>query len=134
MAGFFTYKPSQGYWTRTLSLIGGMTVVGAGAAWLWGELDVADLGQYAEYIQGGIVGFVVVGFLFFFWRILNSQKIAEFMIATESEMKKVAWPSKKEVFGNTWLVIAGTFLMAAALFGFDFLFAWFFKAIGVLQT
>lgn len=134
MAGFFTYKPNQGYWTRTLSLIGGMTVVCAGAGWLWNELGIADLGKNKVYIQGGIVGFMVVAFLFLFWRLLNSQKIAEFMIATESEMKKVAWPSKKEIFGNTWLVIAGTLFMAGLLFSFDFVFAWFFQQIGVLQS
>ena len=56
------------------------------------------------------------------------------MIATENEMKKVNWPSKKAIVGLTWVVIAGTLLLAALLFVFDLGFAALFREIGILKT
>jgi len=72
-----------------------------------------------------------VGILLF-W-LLNKPNVADFMIATEAEMKKVNWPSKKQVIELTWVVICGTFLMAALLFVVDLGFGAMFIEIGVLE-
>lgn len=59
---------------------------------------------------------------------------SEFLIATDGEMKKVNWSTRKEIIGSTWVVVSATFLIAAFLFAVDFGFSRFFKLIGVLEN
>ncbi len=59
---------------------------------------------------------------------------ADFLIATEGEMKKVNWPPKKEVIGSTWVVIICVALLVTLLFLADILFSTLFKLIGVLNV
>ena len=69
------------------------------------------------------------------WRLtFVSRKSSDFMIATEGEMKKVSWSSKREVIGSTKVVILFTVLLALFLFVVDFAFQVFFKSVGVLKV
>ena len=53
----------------------------------------------------------------------------EFFRDTQSEMKKVTWPTKNEVVGTTVVVIAATLVFALFLWGCDLVF---YKAIDFL--
>ena len=64
---------------------------------------------------------------------INKPRSADFMIATEGEMKKVSWSSRREVVGGTKVVIATTFILALMLWAVDLAFGFFFMEIGVLQ-
>ena len=66
-----------------------------------------------------------------FW-LVNRAKSADFMIATEGEMKKVSWSNRKEVIGSTKVVIVTTFILAGILFGLDLMLGVLFKWMGVL--
>ncbi len=55
----------------------------------------------------------------------------EFFRETQSEMKKVTWPTKNEVVGTTVVVIAATLVFALFLWGCDLVF---YKAIDFLFT
>ncbi|MBI1827694.1 MAG: preprotein translocase subunit SecE [Planctomycetes bacterium] len=55
------------------------------------------------------------------------------MIATEGEMKKVNWSSRREVVGSTKVVILFSMAMALYLFVVDIVFQTLFQAIGVLK-
>lgn len=57
----------------------------------------------------------------------------EFLIATDMEMKKVNWSTRKDIMNSTWVVVGASFLLAAVLFGIDIAFQQFFQLIGVLQ-
>ena len=59
---------------------------------------------------------------------------SDFLIATEGEMKKVSWSSRKEIIGATKVVIAFTLILAFLLGAVDFLFMTFFRWIGVLKV
>jgi len=63
-----------------------------------------------------------------FW-LINRPKTADFLIATEGEMKKVSWSSKKEIVGSTKVVIITSFIVAGILFGVDILFRLMFNAL-----
>ena len=127
------YKPGQGYWTRTMSAVGAGTIVLTGVAWLWDQLAV--IRNQTQYWQGGMAIAMIVGFgLLIYWLIGRKKNIVDFMIATEGEMKKVNWPSKKEIIGSTWVVIAGTLMIAVLLFVIDIGFGAFFQFIDVLET
>lgn len=89
--------------------------------------------RYRIYIQSGAaLGAILLfgGGLFY---ALNKPKVVEFMIATEAEMRKVNWPTKREVIGSTWVVICGTFLMAFTLLLVDMAFSTLFIKIRVLE-
>ena len=45
----------------------------------------------------------------------NNSKVATFLIDTESEIKKVAWPTTKELSGSTGVVIVATLSVAVFL-------------------
>jgi preprotein translocase subunit SecE len=57
--------------------------------------------------------FVVLGILIF-W-LVNKPSVADFMIAAESEMKKVSWSSRKEIAVSTFIVIVLVILLAVFL-------------------
>jgi len=128
---FSIYKSGQGYWTRVMTAWGTAVLVLAGCAWLWGQLSV--IRSNTIYWQAGVVAAIVAFFtVLMYWR-LNKPRIADFMIATEAEMKKVNWPSRREIIGSTWVVICGTFLIAALLFVVDLGFTAVFQWMNVLK-
>jgi preprotein translocase subunit SecE len=55
----------------------------------------------------------------------------EFFHDTNSEMKKVSWPTRSEVMGTTVVVIISTIVFALFLWGCDLVF---YKAIDFLFT
>ena len=55
----------------------------------------------------------------------------EFFRDTNSEMKKVTWPTRNEVVGTTAVVIVATLVFALFLWGCDVVF---YKAIDFLFT
>jgi preprotein translocase subunit SecE len=65
---------------------------------------------------------------------MNKPNNADFLIATDSEMKKVNWTSRRELFGSTKVVIIFMFLIAFLLFAFDIIFGYLFYFLDVLKT
>lgn len=57
----------------------------------------------------------------------------EFLIATDMEMRKVNWSTRKDVTASTWVVIGWAMFIAGTLFVFDFFLRGGFKLIGVIQ-
>ena len=73
-------------------------------------------------IAGGIVAGFIVAYAWICWVVLNKPRNVDFLIATDSEMKKVNWTSRKELIGSTKIVIIFMFLIAAFLFSVDQIF------------
>ena len=127
------YKPGQGKYTRLLSAAGAGVITAYGTYWLWYELEKIRMGDNTIYVQAAVCLAVLLGIGGVLWWALNKASIADFMIATEVEMKKVNWPSRKEIIGSTWVVICGTLLMAGLLFVVDIGFSYLFQQIGILE-
>ena len=127
------YKPGQGYYTRMLSAIGAGTLVLCGVAWIWGKMDPMA-SETRIFWQAGMATLVITIFGAFLYWLFNKPSVAEFMIATEAEMKKVNWPSRREIVGSTAVVITGTVFFALFILLFDVLFSLLFRTMGVLQT
>ena len=129
---FEVYKRGQGKYTRVGTIVGVMIIVVTGARALSEVLG----GSAMKFVAAPMFRFglpslitVVIGLLTA-W-IVNRPKAADFLIATEGEMKKVSWSSKKEIIGSTKVVIVTTFITAGLLYAVDIFFAVFFKWIGV---
>lgn len=55
------------------------------------------------------------------WRLVNWPTFADFLIATDAEMNKVSWTTRKRLVQDTIVVLATTFLLTAFLFCIDIL-------------
>ena len=130
------YKPDQGKWTRLGTIAGtGVLIAWAGLFLMDHLARFEDPGIGALLITKGIPILVaVVLFIVAYWVVYVGRKSSDFMIATEGEMKKVNWSTKREIIGSTKVVILFTVLMAVLLFTADFIFQNFFMLIGVLKT
>ncbi|MEM6854712.1 MAG: preprotein translocase subunit SecE [Planctomycetota bacterium] len=132
--GLPIYKSGQGYWTRVLSAVGAGTLVLAGAGWLY-SISPRFLPDTNElYFQAGLAAATIIGFGILIYFLLNKPRVVDFMIAVEAEMKKVNWPNKKEIMGSTWVVICGTFLIAALLFVVNLCFGQLFIWLKILDS
>ncbi|MGE5609862.1 MAG: preprotein translocase subunit SecE [Bacillota bacterium] len=143
--GFFSiYKPGQGYWTRMGTVIGALMVLALVARFVFvalatrTALDTKMVNGVAvagfPVVKLAIVGALSLVSALLLWWYLNKPSVVDFLIATESEMKKVNWTSRKELMGSTKVVILFMFLIAAALFVIDVVFGYFFFLIKVLKT
>jgi preprotein translocase SecE subunit len=57
----------------------------------------------------------------------------DFLIATEGEMKKVHWSTRREIVGSTTAVIIVAVILALFCWGLELFFVWFFQLIKVLE-
>ena len=133
--GLSIYKPGQGYYTRMVSAAGFGALILAGAGWIYGELSTLQdpFGVPTQYFQAGIAVAIILGFgIGLYWG-MNKPNVVDFMIATEAEMKKVHWPTGRQIFNNTLVVVLGTLILAFFLTLFDLGFSAFFKSIHLLQ-
>ena len=84
--------------------------------------------------KGSPLAFMVVFGLLVYWLVYVHRTSSDFLIATEGEMKKVNWSTRREIIGSTKVVIVFTALMATLLFMFDLMFQFVFRYIGVLKA
>jgi preprotein translocase SecE subunit len=68
------------------------------------------------------------------WRAVNAPSFADFLIATEAEMNKVSWSSKRRLFQDTIVVLVTCVLLTIFLLVVDLFWGWLLslKPIGVL--
>jgi preprotein translocase SecE subunit len=132
--GFFTiYKPGQGKFVRWGTVAAIVLLVGLAMYWAF---------TFGVTITGGVdqIGWVtwtVVGGLgvlgaFLAFVSANRPRSAEFMIMTESEMRKVTWPTRATVFTSTKVVIVLTLILAVILASIDAAFMYLFRWLEIL--
>lgn len=146
--GFLSlYKSGQGYWTRLGTAAAAALLLALIANFLYDtlrngiQIDRVRHAVTGEMVRApfprwsiGITAAFVVTCIILIWRTLNRPTVVDFLIATESEMKKVNWTSRKELIGSTKVVIFFMALIAAILFLYDLIFGWFFFLIDVLKA
>ena len=81
------------------------------------------------YLLAGLIALLGIWLAF---RIVNMQRVAEFLIAVEAEMVKVSWPNKKEVYVTTIVVIVVMMIFCVLLAAYDLFWHFLFRIIGVL--
>jgi preprotein translocase subunit SecE len=116
---FSFYKSGQGKYTRIGSAGCGAAIVALGCLQLYRTLDAVDLGLWVETMVP-VVLFLVLSMLMM-W-LVNKPNVADFMIASEGEMKKVNWSTKHEVVVSTVVVISVVVILAVLLGAADFIF------------
>jgi preprotein translocase subunit SecE len=128
------YKSGQGRYVRVGTYIGTVLVNLVLCWYLWSKLNnylpsakedepVTFVQAIKTYLEYGIPFLLFAGMVIVEWIYLNKPVAVDFLIATESEMKKVSWSSRAELFGSTLVVIVTVFVLAVMIFTVDFLIA-----------
>lgn len=72
--------------------------------------------------------------LWFTWRVVNWPTFADFLIATEAELNKVSWTTRKRLYQDTIVVLTTVVLMTVFLFVVDLTWGFLLSRVGVLHT
>lgn len=84
-------------------------------------------------LQGIIAGVIIaIGAILVLMFVAWKPKTVDFLIATDMEMRKVNWSTRKDIVASTWVVIFTCFMLAVGLFIVDYGFKTFFQQIGIL--
>ncbi|MFM7052416.1 MAG: preprotein translocase subunit SecE [Planctomycetota bacterium] len=134
--GMSVYKPGQGYYTRMGTVIGIAVITLLAIDWLWQPMKGIRVGTLPEiYVAtagailiGGIVTYLAYTLVFV------KPKTVDFLVATEGEMKKVNWSTKREVIGSTNAVILSAVVIAVFCYVIDIAFFAFFAQIKVIDV
>jgi preprotein translocase subunit SecE len=130
------YKAGQGQNVRLWSALAFGAVAAAGAYQLYNKLNVVESFRenWLLHLTPPLV-LAAIGGWFIYWICGSNPRSVDFMVATEGEMKKVSWSSRREVIGATKVVIGLMVVMSLYLFAVDFLVSSFFRLpwVGVLQ-
>jgi preprotein translocase subunit SecE len=135
-SGLEIYKSGQGKIARIGAYVLGGILVISGAVSLYRFINVPG----REWVTGlPIIGHVsifnTIAFgvallgLLALHLVLNRPGTANALIDTETELKKVSWPSRREVKNATIVVSLVTLVMALLLFGFDRFLQWLFRLV-----
>ena len=119
------YRRGQGVYTRLWTGLICTMIISIGCYRLYDVLRPTDniwlyvLAPFA--VWGGLV-------LLTFW-LVNKPNVADFMIEAEGELKKVSWPSRRELVVSTTIVICLSLVMGFMLYFVDFLFIVLFTRV-----
>jgi preprotein translocase subunit SecE len=131
--GMFTIvKKGQGYWTRMGTA--GVAVLLIALVAINTHMILKDQFRVLPNVSIGIAIGVAIALMIISWRLMNKPTHVDFLIATDSEMKKVNWTSRADLIGATKVVILFMFFIAAFLLLIDVVFGYFFQLITVLKT
>lgn len=123
------YKRTQGRVTRqvTFGVVALAVVVGAY------ELSLS-LMNLAPALRYGIPALVVGVLCWAAYRLVNYPPFADFLIAVEAEMNKVSWPTRAELIRASLVVLLLIFFLAMLLYGYDIVWQWVLRAVGVVRV
>lgn len=123
------FKPNQGRVVRQVTFFGLWFLYGL-TGWLLAGfvLNWVRGGDAAWYLSA--FGVIAVGFWLSF-RTVNIPAFTDFLIGVEAEMRKVTWPTRKELVAGATVVLFVVTSLAGLMFGFDFLWTAVFTLMGV---
>ncbi len=91
----------------------------------WTKLPI--LGDFGIGAAVSLVLQLLVGFLLY--RFLNRPKVADMLIETETELRKVVWPSWADTWAGTMAVVVTVVVLLAYLAVADRFYIWFFSSV-----
>jgi len=154
-AGWFSmrpYKRTQGTVVRRFTLLGFLIIFGCGIATLvrnnilttpaeangnW-ILEVPYVGPTTilPSVAWTLPVLLAIAAIWLAWRIVNYPVFADFLIATEAEMNKVSWTTRRNLIKDTIVVLVTLFVITAFLFVVDVFWGFILsrEVVGILPT
>lgn len=129
---FTVYKRGQGFNVRMGTGVAIGVVVLLAARWIIIQFESYLNAWYDWAIMLTGLGIILFGGGFIIYRVtLKSPRFVNFFINTELEMRKVTWPSRKDLKRNTQVIIGLTLTMAVFFFLADLLFMNLSRLLGL---
>jgi preprotein translocase SecE subunit len=144
-----SYKKSQGVRMRRYTLIG-ILLIGWTGVWVLNQHESLGTGDWRlripftgepsfvlsplSEIQYSVPVLVAVLTFWVAWRTVNMPVFADFLIATEAEMNKVSWSTRRRLVQDTIVVLTTVFLLTVFLLVVDLFWGWLLSRdlVGVL--
>ena len=128
------YKEGQGKWARVL--VASAVALGAVYAVVslhdalpsYGRRPLPFLGWSFDY-RFLIEGPLLIGALAFAVWLFNHPPAADFLIDTETELRKVTWPSRKEEINNSIVVVVTVVIIGVFILNWDLALSWIQKIV-----
>jgi preprotein translocase SecE subunit len=141
------YKRSLGLRARRLTILG-ILIIGGSGAWSLYTQNVLPANWTLNMPFGwsplvvmrgadeGVLTIIVLVSLWIGWRAVNMPDFAEFLIATEAEMNKVSWSTRRRLAQDTVVVLLTTLIMTLFLLVVDLFWGWLLSrnTVGVLPA
>jgi preprotein translocase SecE subunit len=143
------YKRSQGQRVRRGTVLGLLILAGCGIYTLLAHktLETSSTGNWElavpftggktlillPHIQFTLPLLLAAGALWLAYRVVNYPTFADFLIATEAELNKVSWTTRKRLIQDTIVVLTTMILMTVFLFVVDFIWIKSLSWIQVLR-
>lgn len=127
------YKGRQGRIVRQMTCLAVWLLFWFGA---WQLFEILRSGFFESVrgvpwvVYGLPIAFAAFG-TWFGYRVVNWPKFADFLISVESEMSKVSWPTKTELYRAAIVVIFTMAVLAVVLFAFDIFWQFVFEQLRV---
>ena len=134
------YKKGQGSIGRLLALISGGLLILWGGHSLWVTLQGSEFFATTLRFHVPHVGLeinlglvtavlvVVVAWAALAW-FLNRARAVDLLVETESEMRKVSWPSRQEAWNSSIIVVVTVLVMMGLLFMYDVVLNFFLNVL-----
>ncbi len=144
----FSYRPDQGVYARGIAFWALTAYAGLAGNRFFYEIQGWDLGfdlggkvtthlladplpvlgmHLTPALLIGVGVFLALTYLA--WRVANHPKLADLLIDTEAEMKKVTWPSFEDSKASSIVVIGCVAFLLAFLWVADTALGWFFSGV-----
>lgn len=146
----FAYKKTQGIKLRRYTLLGLLAIAWTGIATLYNHTTLGTGNWVMKIpfsdpvrtvtvltdIEYTIPFLLALATLWLGWRVTNIPSFADFLIATEAEMNKVSWSTRKRLMQDTVVVLVTTFLLTCFLMAVDVFWGWLLsrQMVGVLPS
>jgi preprotein translocase SecE subunit len=143
-------KPMQGQRVRRSTMLGIILLVGSGIYALYnhGTLTTADPDWLVRIpftdrflfllpdVRFTVPLLLAAAGLWIAFRVVNLPVFADFLIATEAELNKVSWPTRRSVVQDTIVVLTTVLMLTVFLFLVDLGWGWLLsrQVVGVLRT
>jgi len=141
---FNGYKKTQGLHLRRYTMIG-VLIIGWSGAWASRQsIGTGDLALSFPFINGSLpllpdieitIPLLLAALTFWFaFRLVNVPGFTDSLIATEAEMNKVSWSTRRRLYQDTIVVLITVFVITVFLLIVDVFWGWLLsvKFIGVL--
>jgi preprotein translocase SecE subunit len=135
----FRYKPDQGVYARGTAfwLATALAFFGARSLWQFLAFDWAtkSMGMIPVInlpLSFGLIlaTLVFVGVMIGVWVLLQKPNLADYLIETEAELRRVTWPSWADTLSSSIVVITTVIVFVAYFAGLDMalnkIFSWIF--------
>ena len=136
----YQYKPDQGRLARGMAfwLITALNYYGCRTlyyylSWDWAQnpliekrIPIVNIPLNPTFVISSVV---FLAFVYLVIRLINSAKLGTLLIETETEMKKVTWPTLSESFNSSIVVLVAVIFFLIFLGVSDFCLDYIFKKI-----